>query len=65
MTFDVEEYRADLTRRQEALKQLGYAARERWSDSFQSDTEFYNEWARCRAKAQGIQIALDLLPRAE
>lgn len=62
-TFDVEEYRADLERRRDSLREREHQYFQKWKGS-KRQTD-YNYSVRCGHKAGGIDIALSLLPRKE
>lgn len=60
-TFDVEEYRSDLQRRYYALTDA--ARQDHYAYIRTKDDTYFHAYSRKTHKADGIQIALDLLPR--
>lgn len=61
--FDVEEYRADLQRRYDSLVEA--AGRDHYDWMRFRKKHMLDDYNRKTHKADGIQIALDLLPRVE
>lgn len=61
--FDIEEYRADLTRRRDVLDQMAEDAGREFARTG-SNRDLMTE-IRISAKAQGLTIALSLLPEPE
>lgn len=59
--FDLEEYRADLSRRRDALRMLAEVYYRKFSLSKRDGDR--TDWFRCEDKARGIDIALALLPK--
>jgi hypothetical protein len=63
VTFDLEEYRADLTRRRDAVHEMATDALQEYL--LTGDASKQASFGRLHSKESGLQIALDLLPKEE